>query len=121
MLSELDNFYLQQPEPVKSCLLALRDTILAQDKALAPAWKYSMPFFCYREKMFCYLWIHKKHKQPYIGFVEGGRLKQPQLLQENRSRMKILLIDPEKDLPVVLIKKIVKQSLDFYKKREAKT
>lgn len=115
MLSDLDNFYLKQPEPVKSCLLTLREMILAQDKDISAAWKYSMPFFCYQQKMFCYLWVHKKYKQPYIGLVEGGRLKHPDLIQEKRSRMKILLIDPDKDLPVKLIKSLLKEAIGFYK------
>ena len=60
MLNSIDHFYLQKEEPVKSCLLALRDIILMQDNHITAVWKYGMPFFCYREKMFCYLWVHKK-------------------------------------------------------------
>jgi hypothetical protein len=72
-MKELDHFYLQQDEPIKGCLLALRQIILSQDKEVTNVWKYGMPFFCYKGKMFCYLWFHKKHKQPYIGIVEGNR------------------------------------------------
>ncbi len=32
MIQELDNYYLSQEEPSKSCLLALRSIILDQDK-----------------------------------------------------------------------------------------
>jgi len=49
--------------------------------------------------MFCYLWVHKKYGKPYLGIVEGKKIKHPDLLTEKRARMKILLIDPEKDLP----------------------
>lgn len=115
MLRDIDNFYLQKEEPVKSCLLALRDIILQQDPHVAAAWKYGMPMFCYKGKMFCYLWVHKKHLQPYIGFVEGKHLDYPALLAEKRSRMKILLVDPEKDLPVKIIKSLLKQALDLYR------
>ena len=52
MLSELDNFYLQKEEPVKSCLAVLRQMILKQDKKIAAAWKYGMPFSAIREKCF---------------------------------------------------------------------
>jgi hypothetical protein len=45
MLSELDHFYASQPEPDKSCLLAIRKIILSQDPEIATAWKYGMPFF----------------------------------------------------------------------------
>lgn len=115
MLQPIDEFYLKQEEPVKSCFLALRSIILSLDKNLSSALKYGMPFFCYKEKMFCYLWIHKKYKQPYIGIVEGKKIDHPELLLEKRSRMKIFLIDPTADLPVETIEDILKQALHLYK------
>jgi hypothetical protein len=108
-------FYLQQPEHFKSTLYALEVLILAQDKAITKEWKYGMPFFCYKGKMFCYLWVHKKYKQPYVGIVEGKYFTQPFLLQEKRSRIKIMLVDAEKDLPVTKIKAVIKQALTLYK------
>ena len=51
MLRETDNFYLQKDEPVKGCLLFLRNYILNYDKNITEAWKYGMPFFCYKGKM----------------------------------------------------------------------
>jgi hypothetical protein len=116
MIKESDNFYLQQEEPIKGCLLALKEIILSQDKDITTAWKYGMPFFCYKGKMFCYLWVHKKYKQAYIGMVEGKHFKQPFLIQEKRSRMKIMLFDPGKDLPVRRITIILKHALNLYKK-----
>jgi hypothetical protein len=113
-MKEFDNYFLKQFEPDRSCLLTLRDIILALDKSIMPAWKYGMPMFCYREKMFCYLWIHKKYKQPYIGIVEGKRIDHPSLLQEKRARMKIMLIDPNKDIPIRTIKSILKKALHLY-------
>ncbi|HEY2581663.1 MAG TPA: DUF1801 domain-containing protein [Mucilaginibacter sp.] len=55
MLREIDNFFLQKHEPLKSCLLFLRGFILDYDKNITEAWKYKMPFYCYNGKMFCYL------------------------------------------------------------------
>ena len=114
-MKEFDNYFFKQSEPNRSCLLALRDIILSQDKSITPAWKYGMPMFCYRDKMFCYLWIHKKYKQPYIGIVEGKRIDHPSLIQENRARMKIMLIDPKKDIPIKTVKSILKEAMKFYK------
>ncbi len=114
-MKELDNYYWQQEEPVKSCLLALRDIILSQDPEVTNEWKYKVPFFCYKGKMFCYLWLHKKHKQPYLGIVEGQRLHYPELIAEKRSRIKIMLVDPEKDLPMETIAAILKDALDLYR------
>lgn len=116
----LDNFYLQQDEPIKGTLLALRGIILQQDKDISAAWKYGMPFFCYKGKMFCYLWVHKKYKQPYIGIVEGKRFDEPFLIQEDRSRMKIMLFDPNKDLPLKTIENILQKAINLYKTGEIK-
>lgn len=115
MLTALDTFYLQKEEPVQSCLLALREIILNQDKDITAEWKYGMPFFCYKGKMFCYLWVHKKYLQPYIGIVEGQKFDHPDLIIEKRSRMKIMLFDTDKDLPIKTIHAILKQALDLYK------
>lgn len=115
MLNAINNFYLEKEEPVRSCLLAIKDMILSADPEISAAWKYCMPFFCYRNKMFCYLWVHKKLKLPYIGWVEGKRMQHPELTIEKRARMKILLIDPEKDLPVKLIGGLLDEALGFYK------
>ena len=115
MLTQLDNFYLQKEEPVKGCLLALREIILKQDKDISAAWKYGMPFFCYQGKMFCYLWVHKKLHQPYIGIVEGKRFDHPNLIIEKRSRMKIMLFEADQDLPIKAIQAILKQAIDLYK------
>ncbi len=110
-----DQFYEQQQEPVKSCLLALKKIILEQDKNISAEWKYAMPFFCYKGKMFCYVWVHKKLKQPYLGIVEGKYFDEPFLIREKRSRMKIMLLNPEKDLPIEMIKIIIQKSLNLYK------
>jgi hypothetical protein len=115
MPTPIDNFYLQQNEPVKGCLLALREMILRLDDDITAAWKYGMPFFCYRGKMFCYLWVHKKLSKPYIGIVEGQRFNHPDLIVEKRSRMKIMLFNADEDLPVETIERILKQAVDLYK------
>jgi hypothetical protein len=115
MLRPIDNWFLQQAEPGKSCLQFLREFILKQDKDITEAWKYGMPFYCYKGKMFCYLWIHKKYLQPYLGIVEGKRIDHPGLLQEKRARMKILLIDPAHDIPVKNISSLLRQVLALYK------
>jgi hypothetical protein len=121
MANNFDNFYLQHNEPVRSTLLALREIILQQDKNITEEWKYYMPCFCYNRKMFCFLWVNKKTHQPYIEFVEGKRIDHPKLIAEKRSRMKILQLDAEKDLPVRTIKLILKQALNLYRKGIVKT
>lgn len=115
MLSPFDLYFQNKEEPVKSCLLFMRSHIIKYDSHLTEAWKYSMPFFCYNGKMCCYLWVHKKLGQPYLGIVEGKRMQHPLLLQEARSRMKILLLDPATDLPLNTINEVLDTMLSFYR------
>lgn len=115
MIEELYNYYLQQKEPQKSCLLALRDIILKQDTDVSETVKYGMPCFCYKKKMFCYLWTDSKTNEPYILFVEGKLLNNPELEAGKRSRMKILRINPTADLPLILIDSLLNEALDLYR------
>lgn len=121
MIQELHNYYLNQSEPNKGCLLALRSIILEQDKDITETQKYGMPCFCYKKKMFCYLWSDKKTHEPYLLIVEGKLLDHPKLEAGTRSRMKIFRVDPNKDLPIKTIKTILKQALDLYRTGVLKT
>lgn len=112
MLNALDSYFLKHGEPIKSCLLFLRSRILKHDVNIKEVWSYNMPFYFYSGKRFCYLWVHKKSKQPYIGFVDGNKMKHSDLLLEKRSRMKIFLIDPENDIPVKAVDALIKEAID---------
>jgi hypothetical protein len=115
-MREIDQFFLGKDEPVKSCLIFLREFILDYDKNITEAWKYKMPFYCYKGKMFCYLWVNKKTYQPYIGIVEGRKIEHPLLIIENRSRMKIMVLDAIDDIPVKTIETILKLAIDLYQR-----
>ena len=115
MIREVDNYYLNKEEPNKSCLLALRHIILEQDINVTETQKYGMPCFCYKKKMFCYLWTDKKTNEPYILMVEGNHLVHPKLEAGKRSRMKIFRVDPNEDLPLKTIENILQKALDLYR------
>lgn len=68
--------------------------------------------FFYKKRMLCYLYSHKKCKQPYLAITDGNQIDHPALLVENRKRVKIILIDPEEDLPVATIREILRQAID---------
>ena len=114
-MTQFNNFYLNQPEPNQSCLLALRKIILDRDPEISETVKYGMPCFTYRKKMFCYLWIDKKTNEPYLLMVEGKHLDHPLLEAGDRARMKILRINPKKDLPIQIINDIMDQALELYR------
>jgi len=105
---------LNKEEPVKSCLLALRDIILNYNNEITQGWNYGMPLFNYKGKRLCYLWTDKKTGHPYILMVEGRKIDHPALIQGKRSRMKILLVDPQKDIPIKTIKAIFKAAINLY-------
>ena len=121
MLSPIDHYFEQQDEPTKSCLLFLRTYLLKQDAAITETWKYKMPVYCYKGKMLCYFWIHKKYKSngiplPYIGVIDGNMIDDPDLIKEGRTRMKILLIDPNEDIPVERIDRLVSAMIQLRQK-----
>src|ERR1700744_390360 len=111
MLNAIDSYFLNKDEPIKSCLLFLRAFILNYNKHITEAWKYKMPFFCYKGKMLCYLWVHKKNGRPYLGIVKGKHIDHPELIIEDRAKMKIMLFDPAKDIPVEIIDYILKAAV----------
>ena len=115
MINQLQEYYLTKEEPNKSCLLALRSLILKQDPEITETQKYGMPCFCYKKKMFCYLWTNKKTDEPYLLMVEGKHLHYPELEKGNRSRMKILRVDSNKELSVETIQHILQKALDLYR------
>ena len=114
MTTQLDSFYIQQVEPYRGCMLALRDIILKQNIDIIAEWKYNTPFFSYKGKNVCYLSISKA-KELYIGFIEGRYLDHPCLVSGNRTQVKIIPINPDEDLPVEYIEDVVKQAIDLYK------
>lgn len=108
-------FYLEKEEPIKGCLLAMRDCILACDEAVSETKKYGMPCFCFKGKAFCYLWTDKKTEEPYYLFVEGKHLDHPNLESGHRARMKVFRINPIQDLPVTTLNAVFQQALNLYK------
>jgi len=112
MLRPIDNYFLQKEEPVRSCLQFLRAHILGMDPNVTEAWRYGMPFYFYKGKRFCYLWVHKKTAWPYLGIVDGYKIDEADLISEKRSRMKILLIDPNKNIPLKKINRVLKVLTD---------
>lgn len=115
-MSQNEDFYLTKQEPNKSCLLALRGIILKQDENITETKKYGVPCFCYKKKAFVYLWVDKKTTEPYILFVEGTHLNHSDLEIGKRSRMKILRVDSNKDIPIKTLDYLLQTALDLYRK-----
>ena len=113
-MKEIDLFYLQQEEPNKSCLTFLREHILNYDKGITEAWKFNMPFFFYKGNRFCYFRMDRKQGAPYLGFNDGKWIDHPQLTFEKRSRIKVLLLDPNIEPPINTIDAILQKAISLY-------
>lgn len=88
---------------------------MKQDTFVTETLKYGMPCFCYKNKMFCYLWTDKKTDEPYILFVEGNHLDHPRLETGDRKRMKILRVNPTKDIDIETIEDLLNRALNLYR------
>ena len=113
MKEKLEHFYFDKEEPNKSCLLALRDIILQHHSEFSETVKYGMPCFTFQGKAICYLWTDKKTHEPYILFVDGNKIEHPDLESGERSRMKILRINPIIDIPINTVHTIMQLALDL--------
>ena len=100
MNQKIEHFYFDRAEPLRSCLLAIRDVTLAFDEQITEGIKYGLPFFLYKNKNFAYIWFDKKTGQPYIGITKGSKIDHPLLFAGSRNTIKVIPIEPEKDLPI---------------------
>lgn len=114
-MREIDKFFDKKEEPVKSCLLALRDLIQSYEPALVLTWCYRLPCFLLDGQIFCYLWVEKKSQHPYIAVGKGVHIEHPSLVQGNRTFVKLLMIDPEKDIPLATIYEVFDMARKLYK------
>lgn len=112
MLNPLENYFLQQEEPLQSCMLYLRDWLKKQN--LEESYKFSTAFYSYKGKMFCYMSVRKKDKQFYLGFVQGYKMKHPSLKKEGRKQIKVYYINPEVDLPIKSRLEVIKVAKNLY-------
>ncbi|NBA88584.1 DUF1801 domain-containing protein [Emticicia sp. CRIBPO] len=120
MLSPIDQYFSEKNEPLKSCLQFLRGFILNYSPDIREEWRYSMPFYTWKTKRFCYLWVHKKYELPYVGFVDGNKMDHSGLLTEKRSRMKIWLVDLNEDVDVEVLKTLLIESISLIHRKVEK-
>ncbi len=113
-MNALDSFYSEMQEPNKGCLLALKSIILDYNRTFQHRWYYRLPCFMYQGKLFCYLWVDKKSQHPYIAIGKGVKIDHPDLIQGNRTFVKLLMIDPNKDIPVDKIHEVFDLAMGLY-------
>ena|ERR1700745_2678647 len=110
----LDNYYLKQPEPIQSCLLALKDIILRLDKNITHQRKFQIPFFYYKNKKLCFLWVNKKNL--LFGFVEDKNIYPKKDGVKRKDKMETILINPNADIPIEIILNALREKIELYNK-----
>lgn len=113
-MKPIDQFIHDQPEPEKSVFVLLRSFIPTLDQRITEEWKYKLPFFYFKGKMFCYLWKDKITSEPYIGIIKGNHMDHPLLEKGKRKKMKIFRINPNEDIRLDLIEGVLREALTFY-------
>ncbi|MDI1355255.1 MAG: DUF1801 domain-containing protein [bacterium] len=111
MLKAIDNYYFALPEPQQSCLLFLRHFLLEHSPNISEHYKFSTAFFYFKTEHLCYFSVSKSTGKTYIGFVQGYRFSHPKLLSEGRKQIKVLYLDPSKDVDVKTLKEVLKLAL----------
>lgn len=114
-MRDVDIFYSDKKEPIKGTLLALKNIILDYNSEIIPIWKYKLPCFMYQNQMFCCLWVDKKTQLSYICIEKHFDVEHPELIKGSLSFPKLLLINPEKDIPIKVIYTIFDMSMKLYK------
>ncbi len=108
-MKAIEAYYESLPEPMQGFMLAIRQIILELDEEIEETWKWSTPFFTYRKRMLCYLWKDKKTLEPYLSIYGGDALNHPELVQKHKAKIKKLMLNTTKDIPVDTIKEILSE------------
>ncbi|REC80277.1 DUF1801 domain-containing protein [Chryseobacterium elymi] len=115
-MNPIQEYFYRIKEPERSTLLFLRDSILASDpENITETFSFGLPFIKYKKKMLCYFYYSKKYKKHYLSFYHGDKLDYPELILDGRKKFKILLIDPEEDLPVEFILNLTEEIKKYIK------
>jgi hypothetical protein len=109
MLQQPENYFHSLPEPERGCLLFLRDFLLAYPVKLEESWKNHTPFYYCNKKWIGWINYDPKTRGIYISFANGNKMDHPKLVSEGRKKMKILHVDPNRDVDINSLGEILKQ------------
>lgn len=112
MLSELDNFYFKQREPLQSGLLALRDILLTMDNHITHRQRFQVPFFYYKEWRIAFLWVVKQ-KEIMLGILTDNRVNPPGK-RKREDDTDIIMLNPDEDFPIDIIREKINDRIRFY-------
>jgi hypothetical protein len=107
-----ESYYLKHSEPIQGCLFALKRLILSADKRIREMRKYQVPFFYFKEKKLCFLWVNRKKLM--LGFVTDKTIFPVVGGYKRKDETEMIQIDPESGLPVGMILKRIEALIILY-------
>lgn len=96
-------------------MLALKDIILNVDLNITHQRKFQIPFFYYKDKKLCFLWVHRK--KLLMGFVEDKKIYPKKDSVNRKDKTETIQIDPQADIPVKVILKKLQEKIKLYNKQ----
>ena len=110
-MSPLERHYDALPPGHRELLLAARAWLLEQPYGLREEYKWSTPCFAYAGRHACYLYHQAKRARSYVAFPAGRFLEHPLLRADGRKLIRVLDLDPDRDLPVEAISNCLAQQV----------
>jgi hypothetical protein len=112
----IDSFISDRTEEIQSVLQFARHYIKNFHPEISEVLKYNCPFFLYKGKRICYL--NSSGDKAYIGFLDGKLLKNPNLVSEGRTEVKVFYLDTKKDIRVKQLNAILKEAIGLQEKHK---
>jgi hypothetical protein len=113
----VDAYILRQPEKYQSMLLHLISVVNQTVPDLDLLFKWGIPYFYYKKKMFCYLAPNHKKGFVDIGFARGFQLKRNQefLVFQNRNTVKSLRYFSLETIENSILEDVLRETQTLYK------
>jgi hypothetical protein len=112
-----DEYIYRQPEKFRSILLHLISVFEREIPELVLLFKWGIPYFYYKKKMFCYLAPNQKKGFVDAGFARGFQLvgNQDYLVGEKRNTVKSLRYFNLEDIDNAILVDVIKEAAALYK------
>lgn len=112
-----DVYILNQPEPFRSILLHVVAVVENNLSEVTLEYKWTVPYFYYKKKPFCYLNASHKHQFVDVGFAKGFHLKNnlENLIADNgRNTVKSLRYKSLEEIDNTVLISVIKEASKMY-------
>jgi hypothetical protein len=111
-----DEYIYRQPEKYRSIILHLIIVFEHEIPELVLLYKWGMPYFYYKKRMFCYLISNSKKGFVDAGFARGFQLKRNQasLIDEKRNTVKSLRYYSLETIDNSVLEDVIREAKTLY-------